>query len=132
MPYFAGLKIVECTAMRNSTMSINSTRVEKNTASPSSISDLEDLYRDQHGPLADRVRQVAGVSAEQQEGRYEHRAREREVQAARCRRDLDRPHGDDDLIKVVVEGAQELRPQERLETAPLQKIAETVLHRRCY
>src|SRR6266481_5670919 len=37
MPYFAGLNMVECRAMRNSTTSMNSIRVEKNTAKASPI-----------------------------------------------------------------------------------------------
>ena len=37
MPYLAGLKMVECSAIKNRTSSINSMRVEKKAASPSPI-----------------------------------------------------------------------------------------------
>ena len=44
MPYFAGLNIVECSAIRNSTTSISSMRVEKKAASPSVITPISNTF----------------------------------------------------------------------------------------
>ena len=83
MPYFAGLKTVECSAIRNSTTSINSTLCEKNAAMPQRHHrDLEDLDPDQHRALADGVGQVAGVAGEQQERQHEDGAGQRQIFAA--------------------------------------------------
>src|SRR5262249_12711193 len=46
MPYFAGLKMVECSAIRNSTPSISSMRVEKNAARASSITKISKTLTD--------------------------------------------------------------------------------------
>ena len=109
MPYFAGLKKVECSAIRNSTTSISSMRVEKNAASAEQHHEIsKTLTRDQHRALADDVRQMAGVSREQQE-------RDHKYAPASDRYSLPDPCGaatctarmrNDDLVDVVVEGAR--------------------------
>ncbi len=44
IPYLAGLKMVECSAIRNRTKSINSMRVEKNATSPSPITKISNTF----------------------------------------------------------------------------------------
>ena len=44
MPYLAGLKTVECRAIKNSTTSINSMRVEKNAARPSTMTKISNTF----------------------------------------------------------------------------------------
>ena len=83
MPYFAGLKTVECSAMRKSTKSIHGTLVVKNAARPHYHGeDLECLDADEHGALAYCVGKMAGVTGEEQGRNHEDRASEREVEAA--------------------------------------------------
>ena len=83
--------------------------------------------------LADGVGQVAGVAGEQQERNDEDRARR--ATGIRCRAggrgDVHGAHRDDDLVDVVVEGAQELRPQESLEAAFSRRSLKPPLNHSC-
>jgi hypothetical protein len=44
MAYLAGLKMVECKAIKNSTTSISSMRAEKNAASPSAMTKISNTF----------------------------------------------------------------------------------------
>ena len=44
MPYLAGLKIVECSAIRKSTTNISSMRVEKNAARPNAMTKISKTF----------------------------------------------------------------------------------------
>ncbi len=80
---------------------------------------LQRLGALQHTGFGEAVGKLSGGAREQQEWNYEHRACKSEITAARLRIrcQAQRHDRDDHLVNVVVERAQELGPQESLETA---------------
>ena len=86
--------------------------------------DFEDLDADQHAALADGVGQVAGVAGEEQRGQDEDGAARAGRKARVGVADVE---GDDGLIDVVVERAEELGPEEGLEAAVLEDVAESAM-----
>ncbi len=91
--------------------------------------DLENLDADQDLALADGIRQLPGVSGEEQRRQHEDGAGEREVFAALVglRDDVDRAQRDDDAVGVIVERAQKLRPEEGDEAAIFQNVFESAV-----
>ena len=85
--------------------------------------DFEELDADEDAALADEVGEVAGVSAEEQRGQGEDGGHERDVGGVGVA-DVE---GDDGLIDAVVEGAEELGPEEGLEAAVLEDVAESAM-----
>ena len=80
--------------------------------------DLQRLGDDEDRALAVDVGELSRVAGEEQERQDEHHADERELTAGvGLRRRVHGQHRHDDLEQVVVEGAEELRPQERLQSA---------------
>jgi hypothetical protein len=79
--------------------------------------DLKGLSDDEDGPFAEDVGGVARVAREEKEGEDEHGTHQGELAAppASTGRHVNCEHGDDDLVDVVVESSQELRPEEGLE-----------------
>ena len=97
---------------------------------PSAITAISKiLTRDQHLALADGVRQLAGVSGEQQRRQHEDGAGQREVLAALVglRDDVHRAQRDDDAVGVVVERAQELGAEEGQEAAVFEYVFESAV-----
>jgi hypothetical protein len=89
--------------------------------------DLERLRHDEDGPLAVDVCQLAGVAGEQQEGEDEDDPDQRQLPAGAVRRRrVDREHRHDDLEQIIVERAEELRPEKRLQSFVRQRVAVTV------
>ena len=85
--------------------------------------DFEELDADQDAALADEVGQVAGVSAEEERGQCEDGGYQRHVSGI----GVAHVEGDDGLIHAVVEGAEELGPEEGLEAAVLEDAAESAV-----
>ena len=104
-------------------------RVEKNAASPAVITQISKTFT--------AISTVRLLTASARWPEYPENSRngttntapaKRQIFAAGpVRRDVHGPQRNDDLIDVVVERAQELRPQERLETAVLQKSLEAAV-----
>ena len=84
-----------------------------------------DLRDDEHRALAVDVGELSRVAGEEQERQDEDGADERQLRARAfaLRRRVHGQHRDDDLEQVVVEGAEELRPEERLQAPVLQRVA---------
>ena len=119
MPYFAGLKNVACTAIRNSTASIADRRGRTMSAGmASAIATISSTLRPDRARvrLLNDVGEVAGVAGEEQEGQDEDRARPSTCAASRARASRIGVERDDDLVDVVVERAEKLRPQEGLQS----------------
>ena len=130
MEYFAGLKTVECTAIRNSTTNIQATLWEKKTTMPSAITAISKILTAiRTRALADGVGKLAGVSGEQQRWQHEDGAGEGEILAALVglRDDVHRAEGDDDAVGVIVERAEELGPEEGQEAVILQDVFESAV-----
>ena len=87
------------------------------------------LTRDQDRALADGVRQLPGVSGEQQRWQHEDGAGQRQILAALIglRDDMHRAQRDDNAVSVIVERAQELRPEEGQEAAVFQYVFESAV-----
>jgi len=92
--------------------------------------DLEDLDADEYFALADGVGEMAGVAGEEQKRDDEDGSGERQIEAARAGigGHVDGAHGDGDLVDVVVERTEELRPEEGLEAGVFQEGLESVRH----
>jgi hypothetical protein len=89
--------------------------------------DLERLGHDQDGSLAVYVRELAGVAGKQQERQDEDRTDDRELATGvRARGRMNGDHRNDDLEQVVIERAQELRPEEGLQPTMFKRVAVAV------
>ncbi len=89
--------------------------------------DLEGLRHHEHGPLAVHVGQLSRVPGEEEEREDAHPADQRELaRGVGLRGRMDGQHRHDDLEQVVVEGAEELSPQERLQASVLERVAVAV------
>ncbi len=85
--------------------------------------DFEELDADEDAAFADEVGEVAGVAAEEERGQGEDGGHERDVGGIGVA-DVE---GDDGLIDAVVEGAEELGPEEGLEASVLEDVAESAM-----
>src|SRR5205823_13878748 len=90
--------------------------------------DFKNLHSHQDRSLAVHVRQISGIAGKKQERQNEETAYKRNVRvrAAGSCRDIERHQSDDDLVKIVVKSAEELRTEEAEEASVLQQIDVSV------